>query len=471
MRIFGAGTLDSFSNGWLLSCFFADLTDHICQFRSAVECGHEANQVLYDRSLVALPAQFVVDAVQTLRSGVPPLPAASFDANRSPVDEPAEHSGHDSDVQAGTCRDFSGARRLPQIDYREIDAALGLGDALQVTAEILGMVVDQRHQLLHQLAQRPVARELRHDDQKARVAAGKYLQRSDLALDHLVAADHIPQAPALAGIQRLKAEGAEQLEERLRRIVQRLEPTGGGGEKHDLRFRLQHRPQLPSEVVIHVPAEVLQVLDHEHDLAPQPVRRVQHRGAGAQIEILASPPSSQVFVRRAQFLSQGRIALGNLRCKMKQGFEPEVARIHDLLALFHEPHRQQPLGERAAGAQLGRDPRQKHRLTASARRDEQRVLARRRIEIVGQNFEYECQLAFPDHELADHFRVGLERPGIELANRPLGWLVHYHPGKAPPLTARPFDAFTCCPMLINNIAVSRNAVNYIAERIAPEPTT
>ena len=263
-----------------MSCLYADLIDRIFQFSSAVECGHEANQILYDRGLVALPAQFVVDAVQALRSGVPPLPAASFDADRSPVGEPAEHCGHGSDVQAGTCRDFGGARRLPQIDYREIDAALGLGDALQVTAEILGMVVDQRHQLLHQLAQRPVARELGHDDQKARVAAGEYLQRSDLALDHVVAADHLPQTPALAGIQRLKAESAEQFEERLLRIVQRLEPTGGGGEKHDLRFRLQHCPQLPSEVVIHVPAEVLQILDHEDELAPQPVRRVKHRGSG-----------------------------------------------------------------------------------------------------------------------------------------------------------------------------------------------
>ena len=132
-------------------------------------------------------------------------------------------------------------------------------------------------------------------------------------------------------------------------------------------------------------------------------------------------------MRRPQFLSQGRIALGGLRGKMKQGFEPEVARIQYLLALFHEPYRQQPLGERAAGAQLGGDARQQHRLTSSARRDEQRVLARRRIEVVAQNFEYESQLAFPDHELADHLLIGLERPRIELADRPFGVLGHLNP--------------------------------------------
>ena len=55
------------------------------------------------------------------------------------------------------------------------------------------------------------------------------------------------------------------------------------------------------------------------------------------------------------------------------------------------------------------------------------MLTRRRIEIVVQNFEYDSQFAFPDHELADHFRVGLERPRIELADRPLGWLVHELP--------------------------------------------
>ena len=61
------------------------------------------------------------------------------------------------------------------------------------------MVVDQHHQLFHQLAQRPVLRELGDYDQKARAATGQDFERPNLVLARRVAADDLPQATAFFG--------------------------------------------------------------------------------------------------------------------------------------------------------------------------------------------------------------------------------------------------------------------------------
>ena len=141
------------------------------------------------------------------------------------------------------------------------------------------MLVNQLHQLFHQLAQGPVLRKPGNDDQEAGVAAGQDLQGPDLAPTHLVAADHLPQATALVGTQPLQINDAEQLEERFLHVVQSLEVTGGGSQQHDLGFHLQHLAKLPAEIIFYVVAQCLQVLDHEHELLAQPVRRIQDGGA------------------------------------------------------------------------------------------------------------------------------------------------------------------------------------------------
>ena len=81
-----------------------------------------------------------------------------------------------------------------------------------------------------------MSREVGDKDQKPGTAAGKDLQRSYLSREHDVAADHVPQAPGLLGIQTIQAFDLEQLEERLIHVVQSFKTTGGGGQQHDSRF-------------------------------------------------------------------------------------------------------------------------------------------------------------------------------------------------------------------------------------------
>ena len=89
---------------------------------------------------------------------------------------------------------------LPKINHREIHAAFDTGQDLQVTAKILGMVVDQCHQFFHQLAQRPMLRELGDDDQKAGTATSQNFERPDSIIAHLVAGGDLPQTAAFFGV-------------------------------------------------------------------------------------------------------------------------------------------------------------------------------------------------------------------------------------------------------------------------------
>ena len=136
------------------------------------------------------------------------------------------------------------------------------------------------------------------DDQQAGVTARQNPERRDLAIRLRVAADHVPEAPARIDIQRLQINDAEQLEERLRRIIQPFEPTGRGGEQHDLRFRLQRLAKLPAEVLVDIAAEGLQVLDHEDKPPAQPIRRRQNGRLRLLLNIGVTPPNDQIGVRR-----------------------------------------------------------------------------------------------------------------------------------------------------------------------------
>ena len=135
--------------------------------------------------------------------------------------------------------------------------------------------------------------EFTNDDQEPRVAAGQDLQRPDHTSLNIVARHHLPQATALAGIQRLKTHNPKQLEECMFRVVQLPKTTSGGGEQNDLRFRLQHPAKLPAKVVIHVSTQRLQVLDHEHELFADPVRYLQYCRARAILKFPAAPLGRQ----------------------------------------------------------------------------------------------------------------------------------------------------------------------------------
>ena len=91
--------------------------------------------------------------------------------------------------------------------------------------------------------------------------------------------------------------------------------------------------------------------------------------------------------------------------EVEQRFDPEVGQREDLLALFHEPDRKQMLGEIGVGSQLRADAGQQHGFPSPARRDDQHVLARRRIEISAYDLQHEVELALSDHELSDHLVI------------------------------------------------------------------
>ena len=219
LRQFNYGPFNPLAKGRRLRCLCNQLAGHLCQFVAGVERGHKVNQVSHDARLVAFAPQFVVDAVEAFCRRVPPLPAASFHDDHASGDEPSEQGRYHSDLHASTRCNFAGTRRLPKVDHSEIDAALGLCETLQMGAEILGVIVDQHDQLFHQLAQGTVPCELGDNDQEAGIAAGQDLQRPNRARAHRVAADHLPQASALLGIQPFQTDYSEQLEERLFHIV------------------------------------------------------------------------------------------------------------------------------------------------------------------------------------------------------------------------------------------------------------
>ena len=259
-----------------------------------------------------------------MRGDIGTLSAVTFNDDRAPLDEPAEHGRYDSNVETRPRRDFSGGRRLPEIDQREIDAAFGLCDSFEMAAKILGVVVDQPYQVFHQLTQGTVLCKPADDDQEARVATRQDLQRPDFTFSDIVSRHHLPQATALAGIQGIHTHDTKQLEERMFHVLQFPKTTGGGGKKNDLGFRLQDSAELPAEVVVHVPTQRLQVFDHEHEPLAEPIGDLQDGRAGTVLES-AMPLGRQGRVHISQLARQIRVAHPTLSGKVEQRLKPEVA--------------------------------------------------------------------------------------------------------------------------------------------------
>ena len=138
------------------------------------------------------------------------------------------------------------------------------------------------------------------DNKETRIAAGEDLQCPDLAPAYGVATDRLPQAAALRRIQGLKTDDPEQLKEWILRVVQALETTGRRGEQDDLRFQLKRLAQLPTEIVVYVVTQSLQVFDHEYKSLSKPIGHVKNGGSGTFIEFPLAPPRSQVCVRIPQ---------------------------------------------------------------------------------------------------------------------------------------------------------------------------
>ena len=122
-------------------------------------------------------------------------------------------------------------------------------------------------------------------------------------------------------------------------------------------------------------------------------------------------------MRVAQFPRQFGVARASLAGEVEQRLQPEIGEGEYLVALLHEPNGQDSARQRVVGSQFGGGARQQHRLPPPARRDDQDVLARRRIEVIPNSFENDVEFMAPDCELRDHVLVGLEKAGIELADR------------------------------------------------------
>ena len=158
------------------------------------------DQVPHHDCLIAFAPQLVVDAVEALCGGVSPFSAASFDRDHAAVGKPPEQGRYGSNVHAGAVGDLSGIGRLPEVDHCKIDAAFDLCETVQVGAKVLGMLVDQRYHLLHQVAQGAMAREPGYDDQEPGVPAGQDLQSLDLPFASFFTAGHLPKSPTLVGV-------------------------------------------------------------------------------------------------------------------------------------------------------------------------------------------------------------------------------------------------------------------------------
>ena len=424
VRHLGERPLNAFVEGGELCCIQEKWTGQFLQFLVAVEHRHEADQALHHGRLVAFAPQLVVDAVKPFGSGVEPLASAPLRGDRATLDEPPEHGRDDADVQGGARRDFARGRRAPEIDRREIDAAFGPGQPLQMASKVFRVVVDQRHQFVHQLAQGPVPCESGDDHQQARAAAGQDFERPDAPCAPVAAACRLPQALAVLGVQRSQGDRAEQFEEGLARVLQSPETAGGGGDQHDPGFGLQRLAQPPPEIVVHALAQRLKVLDHEDQTSVEAFRRLQNGGAGAVCELALAPAGLQVGMGVAQFARQVRIRTGDLPGEMEQRFQPEIGEVENFMALLHEPHGQQARGKLLVGPELGGGAREQHGLAPAARCDDQNVLAGRRLDVSPEDVEHGVELVVADHELFDHVTVGLEQPWIELADGRDGWFVH-----------------------------------------------
>ena len=260
--------------------------------------------------------------------------------------------------------------------------------------------------------------------QQARVTAGQNLEWPDFARSSRPPAHDLPEAPAILGVQRFQSDDAEHLEEGLVRFVQRAEPAGGGGQQDDLRLRLQHFAELPAEFVVGIPAQRLHVLDNKDKSSAQPVRGSQYGGAGLRFRDLFAPARRQCGSGVAQFPGELGVVLIDFVGQVEHRLQPEVGETENLLALFHEPYRQQRSGEVPVTAQFGGDPDKKHGLPPSSRADYEDVLAGGRRDVVPQLLQQKIQLVTANHELLLDLFIRLEQPGVELADGGAGLVAH-----------------------------------------------
>ena len=334
------------------------------EFLLRVEGSHEADELTHDRRLVALPTKFVVDAKQPFGGRVRAFLAVFLREQQPPVGQSSEQRRDRADVHPRPVRDLLAARRLPEIDRRDIHPALRPGEPFEMAAEVLGVVVHERRQLLHEFPKRPPRAEPRHDDEKTGITPGEDFKRPDIPSSRGVRSKRAPQLRTVLRAERFQVQDTEHSVERRPVFVLSEGAVGRGPQEDDLRFRLQGLPQFPSEVIAgrSAASQGLEVLDHENELPPEAVRGFQHGGPGLKGQLLAAPARRQDAMDFTQFTGNVGGDFRGLAREVEERLAPEVADVQYLVVLLREPDRQQFLGEFRRPADLRRHARQQHRL-------------------------------------------------------------------------------------------------------------
>ena len=162
------------------------------QLGLAVKCHHEPDQVAHHARFVTFAPQLVIDVVEALGCGIASVAPAPLDSQHATVHQSAQASGDSPSLHARPTRDFAGGAGLPKVQHGGIDPSFALGQAIHPVAEVFGVGVDKRNEFLHEFPHGPVPRELRHDHEQARAAAGQDFERTNVSPGRLVAADGLP---------------------------------------------------------------------------------------------------------------------------------------------------------------------------------------------------------------------------------------------------------------------------------------
>ena len=118
----------------------------------------------------------------------------------------------------------------------------------------------------------------------------------------------------------------------------------------------------------------------------------------------------------AQLVGCLGIVARDFRGQVQQHVQPEVRQIKNLVALFHEAHRQELAPQHFVRPQFGGHSRQHHRLATTTRSNNKHVLAGRRRDVAAKHVHQDAELTLANDKLCDNLLVRLQDAGVELAD-------------------------------------------------------
>ena len=135
---------------------------------------------------------------------------------------------------------------MPEVRKRHIDAPFLCWEGLDVALEILGVLVHQGQQVVHQAHKRTVRSEIRdHGDQSRAATCQDFEGANSLALS-VASRDSAPESRALRGVQRFEPDGSEEIVERVFGLIDRFKSGCCTAEQDDPWLCLKHLAETPS---------------------------------------------------------------------------------------------------------------------------------------------------------------------------------------------------------------------------------